>query len=79
MKEPRPYDLSLFDRVKHEPTPYNLNINPMKTPKLYKDKLHGFTAHSLSKTGAWMLIRSKCHELGLQVPTQDQIVKCSKS
>jgi len=41
---------------------------------LYRDTIHGFTAYSISKAGAWMLIRSKCHELGLKVPTQDEII-----
>ncbi len=41
--------------------------------KIYKDSLHGFEAKSNSKTGAWMLIRNKCHELGLQVPMINQI------
>lgn len=41
--------------------------------KIYKDSLHGFEAKSISKTGAWMLIRNKCHELGLKVPMLNQI------
>ena len=45
-----------------------------KEQKLYIDAIHGFTAYSISKAGAWMLIRSKCHELGLKVPTQDEII-----
>lgn len=40
---------------------------------IYKDSLHGFEAKSNSKTSAWMLIRNKCHELGLQVPMINQI------
>lgn len=43
--------------------------------KLYKDTIHGFTAMAGSKNGAWMLIRSKCKELGLEVPTFDKIVE----
>lgn len=42
--------------------------------KIYKDSIHGFEAVSNSKTGAWMLIRNKCHELGLEVPTLDKII-----
>ena len=41
--------------------------------QLYKDSLHGFEALASSKTSAWMLIRNKCHELGLEVPTIDKI------
>lgn len=43
--------------------------------KMYTDKIHGFIAHSVNRTGAWMLIRIKCHELGLEVPTIDKIEK----
>lgn len=42
--------------------------------RIYKDSIHGFEAISNSKTGAWMLIRNKCHELGLEVPTLDKII-----
>jgi len=41
--------------------------------KIYTDSLHGFEAKSNSKTSAWMLIRNKCHELGLEVPTIDKV------
>ena len=41
--------------------------------KIYKDSLHGFEAKSNSKTAAWMLIRNKCHELRLEVPTIDKV------
>ncbi len=48
----------------------------MKTNKrLFKDVIYGFKAMSVSKTGAWMLIRSECRLQGLQVPTFDQIVE----
>ena len=81
MKELRPYDLNqLPQQANHKPTPYNLNYAHMKKKqKRYKDVIHWFTALSISKTGAWMLIRSKCHELGLTVPTQDQVVECSNN
>jgi hypothetical protein len=42
--------------------------------KLYKDSLHGFTAYASSRNMAWMLIRGKCHELKLEVPTFDKIL-----
>ena len=48
----------------------------MKTePKMYMDKIHGFIAHSINRHGAWILIRNKCHELELEVPTIDKIVR----
>lgn len=43
--------------------------------KLYRDTVHGFTAESLSKTGAWMLIRNACYEKNLSVPTMDKIIE----
>ena len=43
--------------------------------KHWKDTLHGFTARCKNKNTAWMLIRAKCHELQLQVPTYDQIIE----
>ncbi len=45
------------------------------TPKLYKDTIHGLTAVAGSRTTAWMLIRNKCKELGLEVPTIDKIIQ----
>jgi len=41
--------------------------------KLYRDTIHGFKALASSKNGAWMLIRNKCHQLKLEVPTFDKI------
>ena len=54
MKELRPYDLNqLPQQAKHKPTLYNLNYAHMKKKqKRYKDVIHGFTALSISKTGA---------------------------
>lgn len=46
-----------------------------KEPKMYMDKIHGFKVYSVSRTSAWGIIRNKCHELGLEVPTIDEIVK----
>lgn len=43
--------------------------------KLYRDTIHGFTALAISKNMAWMLIRVKCHNLNLEVPTIDKIVE----
>lgn len=40
---------------------------------LFVDTIHGFRAECRSKSGAWALIRNKCHELGLQVPMMTQI------
>jgi len=42
---------------------------------MYIDDLHGLTAVAISKNGAWQLIRNKCHEMGLTVPTLDQVKK----
>lgn len=47
----------------------------MKQPRLFKDTLNGFTAQSMSKSGAWMLIRNRCHELKKEVPTLDKIIE----
>jgi hypothetical protein len=44
-------------------------------PKLFKDTIHGFTAKSIGKNGAWVLIRAKCKQMGLEVPTFDKIVE----
>lgn len=41
--------------------------------KRYKDSVHGFEAEALSITGAWQLIRNKCHELKIDVPTMDKV------
>lgn len=41
--------------------------------KKYKDTLHGFTAFASSSIMAWALIRNKCHEQKLEVPTLDRI------
>lgn len=41
--------------------------------KIYTDTQHGLQAFASSKTMAWMLIRDKCHELKLKVPTLDKI------
>jgi hypothetical protein len=43
--------------------------------KIWKDLLHGFSAQCKSKNTAWMLIRNKCHELNLEVPTFDNIIE----
>lgn len=37
------------------------------------DTMYGYTANAKSKMAAWMLIRNKCHEMKLEVPTVDQI------
>lgn len=48
----------------------------MKTEqKMYIDKVHGNIVHAKNRTMAWMLIRNKCHELELEVPTIDKIVR----
>ena len=43
--------------------------------KFWKDTIHGFTANCKSKSAAWALIRNKCHELKIEVPTFDKIVE----
>ena len=43
--------------------------------KFWKDTIHGFTAKCKSKSTAWALIRNKCHELKIEVPTFDKIVE----
>lgn len=43
--------------------------------KMYTDEIYGFIAHAVNRTGAWMLIRNKCHELDFEVPTIDKIVE----
>jgi hypothetical protein len=43
--------------------------------KLWKDTIHGFIVKCRSKSMAWALIRNKCHELKLEVPTFDRIVE----
>lgn len=40
---------------------------------LWEDEIYGFTAIASSQTMAWQLIRNKCHEENLKVPTQDKI------
>ena len=50
----------------------------MKKLKLYKDTIHGLTAYAPSASMAWMLIRGKCHELKIEVPTMDKIVLINK-
>jgi hypothetical protein len=47
----------------------------MRNAKLYKDLLHGFHARCSNKVEAWGLIRGKCHDEGLEVPTLDMIVE----
>lgn len=42
---------------------------------MYIDDLHGITTVSISKTGAWQLIRNKCHEIGLDIPKFNQVKK----
>ena len=51
------------------------NSDVPSTEKIFKDLIHGFTAKSKSKNTAWMLIRNKCHELKLEVPTFDKIIE----
>ena len=48
------------------------NKNELKS---YRDLVHGMMALARSKTGAWMLIRAKCYELNIEVPTYDKIVE----
>mgnify|MGYP005653591147 CR=1 FL=1 len=43
--------------------------------KTYKDLIHGFTAIAGSKITAWALIRNKCHELKLEIPTVDKVIE----
>lgn len=43
------------------------------SPKQFTDTLHGLEAFAKSKIMAWMLIRDKCRELKLKVPTLDKI------
>lgn len=47
--------------------------------RLFKDEIHGFTTKCGSEKIAWALIRNKCHDLKLQVPTLDQIVEIKNS
>ena len=42
--------------------------------KIWNDTIHGFKAKCKSKSTAWSLIRNKCHELNLEVPTFDKII-----
>lgn len=42
---------------------------------MWTDTIHGFIAKCDTRSMAWMLIRNKCHEEGLEVPTLDKIVK----
>lgn len=42
---------------------------------LFSDDVYGFTAISSSKTMAWQMIRNKCSENNLKVPTFDKIKK----
>ncbi len=46
----------------------------MRVYDLYKDELHGFTAAAPSISMAWALIRNKCHQEKIQVPTMDKII-----
>ena len=41
--------------------------------KIFYDPSTGFSAKANSKTGAWVLIRNKCVELGHHPPTLDQV------
>lgn len=54
--------------------------NPNRKERLFKDTLHGFKAKCEFRNTAWMLIRAKCLELKLEVPTFDKIeeVKAAK-
>jgi len=47
----------------------------MPKQQMYIDPIHGITAVANSKTGAWQLIRNKCYEMNLEVPTFEQIKK----
>ena len=47
--------------------------------KYYKDSVYGFIAYASSRSAAWMLIRNKCHELKLEVPTLDKILNEEKN
>ena len=45
----------------------------MKNNKEFTDEIHGFKVRAISKVAAWMIIRNKCHELNIKVPTIDKI------
>jgi hypothetical protein len=45
----------------------------MKKQRLYTDTIYGLKAYATSQSIAWALIRNKCHELKLEVPTMDKI------
>ena len=45
----------------------------MAEKKMYIDQIHGITSVALSKWLAWQLICSKCKDMGLQVPTFEQV------
>ena len=40
---------------------------------LYKDKIHQIAVVSSNSAMAWALIRNKCHELAIEVPSMDQV------
>lgn len=64
-----------FNSEKEEQEAYEYFLKSKKGYREFKDTIHGFTALGKSKNTAWMLIRNKCHELNLEVPTMDKIVE----
>ncbi|MCO6471868.1 MAG: hypothetical protein J5I64_13145 [Saprospiraceae bacterium] len=42
--------------------------------KLYKDTRYGIKAMAANPLAAWLLIREECRKLGINIPTQDEIV-----
>ncbi|PTX14481.1 hypothetical protein C8N40_111146 [Pontibacter mucosus] len=52
---------------------FSISKEGPKTDRLWGDTLHGFTAKSRSLAGAWMLIRNKCVEQQLRIPTYNQV------
>lgn len=64
-----------FNSEKEEQGAYEHHLKTKKGYKEYRDTIHGFIALGRGKTMAWMLIRNKCHELKLEVPTLDKIVE----
>lgn len=41
--------------------------------KLYRDIIHGFQAKAQNKSIAWFMIRNKCKELNIIIPSIDKI------
>lgn len=49
------------------------------TNKYYKDTINGILAFAPSRSMAWQLIRNKCHQFRLQVPTIDQVIEVDQN